>query len=266
MNLVLSLTSTDPQLLRSFSLLGGVPAVCRFTQQTWPSGLRTLAASFVKQLCVDGDDTLRMFIACHGLKYLVGLVGEIPQSKEASALHPSSAAAAAVWTQALQEGSSLTHVGLACIWRVVDRYALLTLSGKCRLLAQNGVVPRLFQVLKQAIAAAKFSTTAAHSRQHSVGSTLPHQQPRGPTTAQDFKTAAVLSIPLHSPPPTARHARSASAAMTMTAMEAAASQQRLLQQSTSGSSGRQSVDGGGGNAPAAQVRLRCTGRAALPAY
>ena len=48
-----------------------------------------------------------------------------------------------------QDGSSLTHIGLACIWRVLDAYALLPLNSMCRLLAQNGAVPRLFVVLKQ---------------------------------------------------------------------------------------------------------------------
>ena len=61
-----SLTLGDSRLLGSLCLVGVVPAVCRFTQQPWPQPLRAKAAAFVQRLCLEGDDTLRMLIACQG--------------------------------------------------------------------------------------------------------------------------------------------------------------------------------------------------------
>ena len=61
-----ALTRGDPRLLGSLCLVGVVPAVCRFTQQPWSPSTRSKAAVFVQRLCLEGDDTLRMLIACQG--------------------------------------------------------------------------------------------------------------------------------------------------------------------------------------------------------
>ncbi|GAX73992.1 hypothetical protein CEUSTIGMA_g1442.t1 [Chlamydomonas eustigma] len=249
LDLIASLTRGDARLLRSLCLVGAVPAVCRFTAQTWSTHLRAKAAAFVQRLCLEGDDTLRMFIACQGLKYLVGLVGEIPHSPYSSTNHPSSVQNATAFSQALQEGSSLTHVGLACIWRVLDAYSLLPLNSMCRLLAQGGLIPRLFQVLKQAIATAKLpyasSQLTRKTSQHlsPFANTTPHKIVPFHTKASSnsnplgSKHTRSPSLPgpasphqmLHSPTGTA------TAAMTL--------DYRGLNKSTSSGSQRASVDG-----------------------
>lgn len=60
------LTRGDPRLLGSLCLVGVVPAICRFTGQQWGPGLRAKAAAFIQRLCLEGEDTLRMLIACQG--------------------------------------------------------------------------------------------------------------------------------------------------------------------------------------------------------
>ena len=60
------LTRGDSRLLGSLCLVGVIPAVCRFTQQQWGPALRAKAAAFVQRLCLEGEDTLRMLIACQG--------------------------------------------------------------------------------------------------------------------------------------------------------------------------------------------------------
>lgn len=43
----------------------------------------------------------------------------------------------------------LTQSAVNCIWRVLESYSSLPLNYLCRLLAQAGLVPKLFIVLKQ---------------------------------------------------------------------------------------------------------------------
>ena len=38
---------------------------------------------------------------------------------------------------------------MACVWRILETYQALPLNYICRLLAQAGLVPRLYHVLKQ---------------------------------------------------------------------------------------------------------------------
>lgn len=46
-------------------------------------------------------------------------------------------------------GLAGTQTAIACIWRLLETYSSLPLNYLCRLLAQAGLVPRLFTVLKQ---------------------------------------------------------------------------------------------------------------------
>ncbi|GFH23444.1 protein kinase domain-containing protein, partial [Haematococcus lacustris] len=46
-------------------------------------------------------------------------------------------------------GLVLTQIAIRCIFLFLDRYSILPHNYLCRLLAQNGLVSRLFTVLKQ---------------------------------------------------------------------------------------------------------------------
>lgn len=48
-------------------------------------------------------------------------------------------------------GPTLTHCAVQAIWRVLEAYGAMPLNYTCRLLAQTGLVPRLFNVLKQVV-------------------------------------------------------------------------------------------------------------------
>mmetsp|Transcript_5084 Transcript_5084/g.11041 ORF Transcript_5084/g.11041 Transcript_5084/m.11041 type:complete len:1296 (+) Transcript_5084:141-4028(+) len=188
-DLICSITREDLRLLESFCLVGMVPAVCRFTQPGWPLGLRARAASFIQQLCFTRDSTLHMFIACQGLKHLVGLVGDVPTPGTSA---PSAASQSI--TPAAFEPGSLTHTGLLCIWRVLEAYSSLPLNYICRMLAQSGLLPRLFLVLKQAISLqAKLKAngvTGTPARAASATATKHARSPSVPSLPTDVRAAA----------------------------------------------------------------------------
>lgn len=51
--------------------------------------------------------------------------------------------------QADSPGLALSQVAINCIFQFLDSYNILPHNYLCRLLAQNGVVPRLYMVLKE---------------------------------------------------------------------------------------------------------------------
>eukprot|EP00798_Chlamydomonas_sp_ICE-L_P022122 gene22122-29182_t len=144
LDLVASLTKNDVRLLECLCLVGLLPAACAYTAPNWSGDIRLKAAGFVQQLCFTQQSTLHMFIACQGIRHLVKMVGDGTSASE------STPGAAAPSSSPLMYGR-LTYQGLQCIWRVLEAYASLPLNYKCRMLAQAGIVPRLFLVLKQVI-------------------------------------------------------------------------------------------------------------------
>jgi hypothetical protein len=51
----------------------------------------------------------------------------------------------------LHDPSSVTPTGIACIWRALEAPSALPINYVCRLLAQAGLIPRLFAVVRQAV-------------------------------------------------------------------------------------------------------------------
>lgn len=63
------------QLIReNFTLVGGIPAVMRFSNRSYPSAIRYATSIFVRYMCSTSTLTLQMFIAARGLPVLVDLV------------------------------------------------------------------------------------------------------------------------------------------------------------------------------------------------
>lgn len=82
------------------------------------------------------------------LKYLVAMVWDADTDAPStlSTPHPPVPSPAP-----LLDGNSLTHIALSCIWRVLEALSkgYIPLTGLCRLLAQQGLVERLFLVLRE---------------------------------------------------------------------------------------------------------------------
>ncbi|GIL49282.1 hypothetical protein Vafri_5411 [Volvox africanus] len=130
LDLMMALVRDDVRLLESLCLVGLVPTVARYTQQPYPVSLRLKAATFVHALCFQRDSTLQLFIAAGGLRQLCWMVADSVAS----------------------EPSPLSHVAIQCLLQVLQCYATLPLNYICRILAQCGLVPRLYKLLKEAIA------------------------------------------------------------------------------------------------------------------
>jgi hypothetical protein len=162
----------DTRLLESLCLVGIVPAMCRMALPAPPGAerLRSRAAGFVQQLCFSGVTTLQMLIACGGLRcgsvgrWLVGAMllpfhlsvfglfkpTNQPTSKPQPT--PTNARHLVLMVQDnLQDPSSLTPTGIACTWRALEAPSALPINYVCRLLAQAGLIPRLFSVVRQAV-------------------------------------------------------------------------------------------------------------------
>jgi hypothetical protein len=69
----------------------------------------------------------------------------------------------------LQDPSSLTPTGLACIWRALEAHSALPINYTCRLLAQAGLVPRLFAVIRQAVSLQARSERQQQQQQQAGG-------------------------------------------------------------------------------------------------
>ncbi|WIA33289.1 hypothetical protein OEZ86_006429 [Tetradesmus obliquus] len=90
--------------------------------------LRGKAAAFVEALCFTKETTLQMFIACGGLRCLVLMVNDN-----------------------IHDPASLTYTAVCCIFQVLETYGALPLNYICRIFAHNGLVTRLYAVIKQTI-------------------------------------------------------------------------------------------------------------------
>eukprot|EP00955_Chlamydomonas_euryale_P104444 365568-Chlamydomonas_euryale.AAC.1 len=144
-----ALASEDERLLRSMCLVGALPLVFRFVAPRWPASLRGAAARLLEALSVAGDDTLRCLVAAGGLKAMVLLVWDLHGARRPGAT--------------LKLSSGLSAVALRCLWRVLFAYeASLPLNSMCRLMAQAGLLPRLFAMLGEAVEVARASGASGH--------------------------------------------------------------------------------------------------------
>ncbi len=93
-----------------------------------------------------------------GLKQLVAMVADLPLPKPSSAAAPMGAYGQpppptspppATAPPGESPGLALSQVAVNCIFLFLDCYNILPHNYLCRLLAQNGLVPRLFVVLKE---------------------------------------------------------------------------------------------------------------------
>ncbi|KAJ9512924.1 hypothetical protein QJQ45_029056 [Haematococcus lacustris] len=139
LELLMALTKDDVLTLETVCLLGIGPAAARYALPPYPPSLRMRAACFLATLIEASHSTLTHFVACQGLKQLVAMVADTP-------LAPGQ-----VLPANCPEGPGLvlTQIAIRCIFLFLDRYSILPHNYLCRLLAQNGLVPRLFTVLKQ---------------------------------------------------------------------------------------------------------------------
>lgn len=147
LELAVAFTQGDTRILESICFTGMVPAIARYSQSPYSPHLRVPAAAFIHQLCFAKDTTLQMFIACRGLKYLVGMLNDNPADPPA-----------------------LTFTSMACIWRVFDTFRVLPLAYVCRILAQHGLVQRLYAILKQLYASSYARNNAGAASWHHVHS------------------------------------------------------------------------------------------------
>lgn len=127
-DLVLAYVGGEVRLLESVCLVGMVPSVLRCAAPNMPMSCRTKAATFMLQL-LQHDTTAHMFVACQGLRWLVGCV-------ESSV-------------------SDLSAAAVAGLWRVLEWDGHLPLSYVFRVLVQYGLVHRLFNLLKVLVSGGK---------------------------------------------------------------------------------------------------------------
>ncbi len=131
-------------------------------------------------ICEEAVLTQRAFLLlfAQGLKTLVAMVADLPLQKTQLPVMNSSPAAfqqaaqqlAPMSTNAENPGLALSQVAINCIFQFLDCYNILPHSYLCRLLAQNGLVPRLYIVLKEVRShAAHVHSTGAMLRTSAIG-------------------------------------------------------------------------------------------------
>mmetsp|Transcript_24751 Transcript_24751/g.62835 ORF Transcript_24751/g.62835 Transcript_24751/m.62835 type:complete len:1266 (-) Transcript_24751:519-4316(-) len=189
LELIALLTHGDDRLLESLCLVGMVPAACRYTLPPFPASVRMRAAQFAAQLVFLSESTLHIFVACQGLRHIVAMVADTTS--------PSVAAQQQQQQAADSPGLAITQIGMTCIWRLLESYGSLPLNYLCRILAQAGLVPRIFVVLKQTITQLnKIKREGAQAGQAGLGGRLPSaQQARSlPAAAAAGEAAAAAAV------------------------------------------------------------------------
>lgn len=150
MDLLLALTSDDPQALEAVCGMGIVPAALRFTGPQHPANLRLQAAQLAGVLSRTSSSSAHMLVACQGVPFFMALLDDAPQSAEQLELLAAAAAG---------------------FWALLQRTAMpgwpMSANQYLRLMAHHGLPQRLVRILPWVLKHA----TAENPGRHQM---LPH--------------------------------------------------------------------------------------------
>mmetsp|Transcript_1064 Transcript_1064/g.3807 ORF Transcript_1064/g.3807 Transcript_1064/m.3807 type:complete len:1109 (+) Transcript_1064:54-3380(+) len=74
LQLVNEIIRENPEIQENICLVGGIPAILKYTTPVYNKAIRLETARFVKQMCGSSNLTHQMFIACRGLPILVSFL------------------------------------------------------------------------------------------------------------------------------------------------------------------------------------------------
>lgn len=74
LQLVNEIIKDHPEIQENICLVGGIPAILKYTTPVYNKAIRLETARFVKQMCGSSNLTHQMFIACRGLPILVSFL------------------------------------------------------------------------------------------------------------------------------------------------------------------------------------------------
>eukprot|EP00127_Corallochytrium_limacisporum_P002385 Clim_evm26s119 gene=Clim_evmTU26s119 len=124
-------------------LVGGIPAIMRFTASSYSREVREEAATFIAHMCQTSSLTMQMFIACRGLPVLVDFLDEN-----------------------VRRSPYLVCTAIDQIWNVFELQSTTPKSDFCRLFAKNGLLSSLAGVLSDLTAMVNGSTGNLHVGSH----------------------------------------------------------------------------------------------------
>ncbi|RUS20588.1 hypothetical protein BC937DRAFT_94880 [Endogone sp. FLAS-F59071] len=142
---------TNPSFIENFCMVGGIPAVARFTSRIHPRAVRLEAAQFIRHVCHSSTITLQMFVSCRGIPILVEFLVE---GFGGGGWGTDANAEEQYFERASQVGGmkELAWIAVNGIEGVFSMHTTTSKHDLCRLFAKFGLLEPLTLTLQRALA------------------------------------------------------------------------------------------------------------------
>eukprot|EP01132_Coremiostelium_polycephalum_P005665 gene5665-7051_t len=129
LKVVNQIIENNMEIQENLCLVGGIPAIMKFSGREYSDSVRLETASFVSKMCSTSTLTLQMFIACKGLPILVDFL-----------------------SSSYSESKKLIWLAIDAIVNVFELQSPTPKNDFCRLFAKCGLLKMLPVVLKESLA------------------------------------------------------------------------------------------------------------------